>query len=154
MTAVSTLEPQVLEELTLSYNSIGDKSIDYIAEYIKVRMWEHSHHKHIIIYKWSSCIQATNCCLKTLDLSYTDIGPDGADKLSAALQVSPREREREREREKLSSLQDLSLSSLTHSTTHSSTTPSPLFFLMAARSVELGAYKLLPCFKLIVASQD
>lgn len=36
MTALSSHPVQVLEELTLAYNSIGDKSIEYIAEYIKV----------------------------------------------------------------------------------------------------------------------
>lgn len=36
MTALSSHPAQVLEELRLGYNSIGDKSIEYIAEYIKV----------------------------------------------------------------------------------------------------------------------
>ena len=36
MTALSSHPAQVLEELNLGYNSIGDKSIEYITEYIKV----------------------------------------------------------------------------------------------------------------------
>ena len=36
MTALSSHPVQVLEELNLGYNSIGDQSIEYIAEYIKV----------------------------------------------------------------------------------------------------------------------
>ena len=38
MTALSSHPAQVLEELNLGYNSIGDKSIEYIAEYIKVNI--------------------------------------------------------------------------------------------------------------------
>ena len=36
MTALLSHPAQVLEELNLGYNSIGDKGIEYIAEYIKV----------------------------------------------------------------------------------------------------------------------
>ena len=36
MTSLSSHPAQVLEELYLGYNSIGDRSIEYIAEYIKV----------------------------------------------------------------------------------------------------------------------
>lgn len=39
MTALSSHPAQVLEELNLGYNSIGDKSIEYIAEYIKVNIF-------------------------------------------------------------------------------------------------------------------
>lgn len=36
MTALSAHPEHVLEELHLGYNSLGDQSIEYIAEYIKV----------------------------------------------------------------------------------------------------------------------
>ena len=91
MTALSSHPAQVLEELNLGYNSIGDKSIEYIAEYIKVYVCTTIDTCVCIYttYKIHSCffVQTENCPLKTLDLSYTDIGPEGAEKLANALQV-------------------------------------------------------------------
>ena len=41
MTALSSHQSQVLEELNLSYNSISDHGVEYIAEYIKVCQLDH-----------------------------------------------------------------------------------------------------------------
>lgn len=52
MTALSSHQSQVLEELNLSYNSISDHGVEYIAEYIKVCQADHIKLRTLTLVYW------------------------------------------------------------------------------------------------------